>query len=182
MSDFCLHPVRLSLLLPGWILVLETEAVSDESHGSGPDQRLQAVRVAGDSDQHAAAASARLMVLRQVVEQGREHRCGDERAAGVCGVGEAREQQQDGRLRRPRLRVVRVLVHGRLRDRRRGIQGDDAQTRRRGTQRRRASSLPRRRRDFNGRNERFGLRGRRDGQTAGFGPNGWRGDGLRLSW
>lgn len=99
----------------------------NEGHRARADQRFQAVWVAAEPAEHAEAAAAGVGVSAQVAQQARDDAGADQSGAGVRGVGEARQQQQDGRLGGPGLRVVGVTVTRRTGDRRRGVEGDSGQ-------------------------------------------------------
>lgn len=84
--------------------------VANQRHRAGSDQRLQTVWVAAQSAQQAEAPAAGVLVLGEVEEQAGDDARVDQSSTWVGGVGEARQQQQDGRLGRPGFGVVRVVV------------------------------------------------------------------------
>lgn len=123
LSNFSLHSVRLPPLSLRSPLPL-AEMVTNQRHGAGTDQRLQTVGVAAQPAQHAEAPAAGVLVLGEVVQQAGHDARVNQSGTRVRGVGEARKQQQDGRLRRPGLRVVRVVVRHGAGGRGRGVKSD----------------------------------------------------------
>lgn len=102
--------------------------VTNQRDRAGSDQRLQTVWVAAQSAKHTEAPAAGVLMLGEVVEQARHDARADQSSTWVGGVGEARQQQQDGRLRRPGFRVVGVVVSHRAGHRWRGVKSDFSQT------------------------------------------------------
>jgi len=107
--NFGFHSVRLPLLSLKSSPSL-AEMVADQRDRAGSDQRLQTVGVAAQPAKHPEAPAAGVLVLGEVVEQAGHDAGADQSGARVGGVREARQQQQDGRLGRPGLRVVGVAV------------------------------------------------------------------------
>lgn len=125
--NFSFHSVRLPLLSLAPSLSL-AEVVVNQRYGTGPDQRLQTVRVAAQPAEHPEAPAAGVLVLGEVAEQAGHDAGADQSGAGVGDVGEAGQQQQDGRLGRPGFGVVWVVVSVRAGHRRRGVEDDFSQT------------------------------------------------------
>lgn len=125
--NFGLHSVRLPLLSLKASPSL-AEMVANQCDRAGPDQRLQTVWVAAQPAEHTEAPAAGVLVLGEVVEQAGHDARADQSSTRVGGVGEARQQQQDGRLGRPGFRVVGVLVGHGAGHRGRGVESHFSQT------------------------------------------------------
>lgn len=124
--DFGPHALRL-LLLRIESSLSPAEMMVNQCDRARSDQRFQTVWVAAEPAEHAEAPAAGVSVLGEVAQQACRDARADQSGAGVCGVGEARQQQQDWRLGCPRFRVVRVMVTCRTWNRRRGVQSDFGQ-------------------------------------------------------
>lgn len=98
--------------------------VPDQGYRTTSNQRLQTVGVAAQTAEHPEAPAAGVLVLGEVVQQPRHDACADQRGAGVAGVGETGQQQQDGRLGCPGFGVVGVVVGCWLGHRGGAVQGD----------------------------------------------------------
>lgn len=101
--------------------------MANERHGTGANQRLQTVRVATQAAEHAETPAAWVLVLGEVAEQAGHDARAHQSGAGVACVREARQQQQDGRLWRPGLGVIGVLVSAGSGYRGRAFQSDFSQ-------------------------------------------------------
>lgn len=83
--------------------------VANERYRTRSEKRLQTVRVAAQPAKHAEALAAGILTLGKVKEQAEHDAWADQSSTWIGGVGEARQQQQDGWLWRPGFGVVRVM-------------------------------------------------------------------------
>lgn len=83
--------------------------VANERYRTRSEKRLQTVRVAAQPAKHAEALAAGILTLGKVKEQAGHDAWADQSSTWIGGVGEARQQQQDGWLWRPGFGVVRVM-------------------------------------------------------------------------
>lgn len=109
LRDFAFDFFRLSVRSSS-LISSHTQFLPDQSHGSGSDQGLQAVWVTAESPKHPKAPATGVVVLGEVVQEPRENAGVDECRAGVWGMREAGQQQENGGFWGPDFRVIWVMI------------------------------------------------------------------------